>query len=144
LLKRINQARKYGKGTFYARQLLYARYDMALYDEHEKNSMALWEAMEGKTLSGHTKGTQFPGQFNHVMSSYAAGYYSYLWSEVLAMDMLSQFDGNLMNPHTGMRYRKAILARGSEAAADELVHAFLGRAPDNRAFFRNITGDDEK
>jgi len=141
LLKRINQARKYGKGTFYARQLLYARYDMALYNEHKKNVMTLWEAMEGKTPLGYTKGTQFPGQFNHTISGYAAGYYGYLWSEVLALDMLSRFGGNLMNPQMGMRYRKAILERGGEAYADELVRAFLGRAPDSRAFYQEITGN---
>lgn len=140
LLKRINQARKYGKGMFYARQLLYARYDMALYSGPEKNAMTLWETMEGKTPLGYIKGTQFPGQFNHIVSGYAAGYYSYLWSEVLAVDMLSQFGDNLMNPQVGMRYRQAILERGGEAPADELVRAFLGRAPDNRAFYRKIAG----
>ncbi len=144
LLKRINQARKYGKGTFYARQLLYARYDMALYDDHKKNVMALWEVMEGKTPLGYTKGTQFPGQFNHTISGYAAGYYGYLWSEVLALDMLSQFGGNLMNPVMGMRYRKAILERGGEAYADDLVRAFLGRAPNSKAFYRELTGEAGK
>ncbi|MDL2283718.1 Zn-dependent oligopeptidase [Oxalobacter sp. OttesenSCG-928-P03] len=144
LLKRINQARKYGKGTFYARQLLYARYDMALYNEHRKNAMALWEEMERKTLLGHTGGTQFPGQFNHTISGYAAGYYGYLWSEVLAVDMLSQFGSNLMNPQMGMRYRKAILERGGEAYADELVRAFLGRAPNSKAFYREITGNADE
>lgn len=143
LLKRINQARKYGKGTFYARQLLYARYDMALYDEHKKNVMTLWEEMEGKTPLGYTQGTQFPGQFNHTISGYAAGYYGYLWSEVLAQDMLSQFGSNLMNSQMGMRYRKAILERGGEAYADELVRAFLGRAPNSKAFYRDITGNAE-
>jgi thimet oligopeptidase len=143
LLNRINQARKYGKGTFYARQLLYARYDMALYDEHEKNAMSLWEEMEGKTPLGYTKGTRFPGQFNHTISGYAAGYYGYLWSEVLALDMLSRFGHDLMNPQMGMRYRKAILERGGEAYADELIRAFLERAPSSRAFYREITGNAE-
>jgi len=140
LLKRINEARKYGKGTFYARQLLYARYDMALYNEHKKDVMTLWEKMEGETAQGYTKGTQFPGQFNHTISGYAAGYYGYLWSEVLALDMLSRFEGNLMNPPMGMHYRKSVLERGGEVPADELLRAFLGRAPDSGAFYREITG----
>jgi thimet oligopeptidase len=144
LLRRLNQARKYGKGMFYARQLLYARYDMALYNEHKKDAMALWEEMEGKTLLGYTKGTEFPGQFNHTISGYAAGYYGYLWSEVLAMDMLSKFRGDLMNSQTGMQYRKAILERGGEAYADELVRAFLGRASDSKAFYREITGNADE
>ena len=140
LLMRINSARKFGKGIFYARQSLFARYDMALYDERDKDVMALWEEMEGSTPLGHTKGTQFPGQFNHSISGYAAAYYSYLWSEMLAMDLLSQFGSNLMNPKVAMRYRKTILERGGEASAEELFRAFSGRAPDNRAFFSSMPG----
>lgn len=139
LLKRMNQARKYGKGIFYARQLLYGRYDMALYDEHQKDVMVLWEEMEGKTPLGYTSGTQFPGQFNHTISGYAAGYYGYLWSEVMAMDMLSHFGSNLMNPKVGMHYRRTVLERGGEAYASELVRAFLGRDPNSDAFYAEIT-----
>ena len=138
LLRRINQARKFGKGIFYARQSLFARYDMALYDELDRDVKALWEDMEGRTRLGHTKGTQFPGQFNHVISGYAAGYYSYLWSEMLVMDLLSQFGSNLMNPQVALRYRKTILERGGEAGAEELFRAFSGRSPDNRAFFNSM------
>ncbi|MDR0933899.1 MAG: M3 family metallopeptidase, partial [Burkholderiaceae bacterium] len=144
LLRRINQARKYGKGMFYARQLLYAKYDMAIYSEKEKNAMALWENMEAQTPLGYLQGTQFPGQFNHTISGYAAGYYGYLWSKVLALDMLSQFGPDLMNPQVGMRYRKAILERGGEAYAEELLRAFLGRAPSSKAFYRELTGSGDQ
>ncbi len=140
LLNRLNEARKFGKGTFYARQLLYAKYDMALYDEKEKDVMLLWQKMEDETAFKHVKGTQFPGQFNHTVSGYAAGYYGYLWSEVLAMDMLSQFGHNLMNPKVGKHYRKTILERGGEAYAVELVRAFLGREPNSKAFYKELTG----
>lgn len=143
-LKRINQARKYGKGLFYARQLLYARYDMALYDDKQKDAMALWAEMEGATPLGYIPDTQFPGQFSHTVSGYAAGYYGYLWSEVLAMDMLTQFGGNLMDEATGRRYRQAVLARGGEADANDLVRAFLGREASSQAFYREITGNGGK
>ncbi|MCM1511583.1 MAG: Zn-dependent oligopeptidase [Oxalobacter formigenes] len=139
-LKRINAARRYGKGLFYARQLLYARYDMALYDGRKKDAMALWEAMEGATPLGYIQGTQFPGQFSHTVSGYAAGYYGYLWSEVLAADMLTQFGGNLMNPAAGRRYRETVLERGGEAYAEELVRAFLGRDANSDAFYREMAG----
>ena len=54
--------------------------------------------------------------------------------------MLSRYDGKLMNPAVGMRYRQTILARGSEATGTELVRAFLGRAPNSKAFFDEISG----
>ncbi|MDR1310378.1 MAG: Zn-dependent oligopeptidase [Burkholderiaceae bacterium] len=140
LLKRLNLARRYGRGLFYSRQLLYARYDMALYGDQVPDVMALWEQMEKETPLGHTPGTLFPGQFSHTMSGYAAGYYGYLWAEVLALDMLSRFEGNLMNADVGRRYRSTVLQRGGEATASELVRAFLNREPDNKAFYQEITG----
>ena len=96
--------------------------------------------MESATPLGHVAGTQFPGQFGHLMGGYAAGYYGYMWSEVIALDMLSRYDGKLMNPEIGHMYRKAILSRGSEMKGNELVKAFLGRAPNNKAFFDEILG----
>jgi thimet oligopeptidase len=74
------------------------------------------------------------------MNGYGAGYYGYMWSEVLALDMLSRYHGNLMDPAVGRRYRNTILARGSEATGSQLVQDFLGRAPSNKAFFDEITG----
>jgi len=96
--------------------------------------------MEGATPLGYVKGTEFPGQFSHLMSGYAAGYYGYMWSEVLALDMLSRYDGKLMNTDIGQKYRQTILERGSELLGSELVRGFLGREPDSKAFFNEIAG----
>jgi thimet oligopeptidase len=96
--------------------------------------------MEGATPLGHISGTEYPGQFGHYMGGYAAGYYGYMWSEVLALDMLSRYDGKLLNPEVGRRYRKTILSRGSEMKGGELVKAFLGREPNSKAFFDEIMG----
>ena len=74
------------------------------------------------------------------MGGYAAGYYGYMWSEVMALDMLSRFDGRLLNPDVGSAYRKAILERGGELHGNELVRGFLGREPDSKAFFNEIGG----
>lgn len=102
--------------------------------------MTLWEKMEKNTLLGHTKDTEFPGQFSHTISGYAAGYYGYLWSQVLAYDMLSEYHGHLLDSSIGKRYRYAILQRGGEANAEELVRAFLRRDPNSQAFYRELTG----
>lgn len=140
MLKRMTAAHNYGRGIRYARQLLYASYDMNLHTEKAGDPMAIWQKMEGATPLGYIAGTEFPGQFGHLMGGYAAGYYGYMWSEVIALDMLSRYDGKLMNPLTGMLYRKAILARGSELRGQELVRGFLGRAPNSKAFFDEISG----
>ncbi len=140
LLQRMTAAHNYGRGIRYARQLLYASFDMNLHKEVAGDPLAIWEKMEGATPLGHVAGTEFPGQFGHLMGGYAAGYYGYMWSEVLALDMLSRYNGTLMNPETGGLYRKAILARGSEMRGNDLVRSFLGRKPNSKAFFAEISG----
>ena len=140
MLKRMNESRKFGQGIFYARQALYAQYDMAIYSDRPGDVMDTWIDMEGKTVQGYEPGTQFPRQFGHVVSGYAAGYYGYLWSKVLALDMLSRFNGKLMNPQVGQFYRKTVLERGSELPADRMVRYFLGRSPDSAAFYEDISG----
>jgi thimet oligopeptidase len=47
------------------------------------------EKMENATALGYVPTTEFPGQFNHIMNGYQVGYYGYMWSEVMALDMLS-------------------------------------------------------
>ena len=140
MIRRLDAARKYGAGVRYSRQHLYAAYDMALAGPAPGDALATWDTMETETPLGHVAGTQFPGNFGHIAGGYAAGYYGYMWSEVLALDMLSAFGGNIMNPKTGRRFRDIILANGGQVPAQVLVKEFLGRAPSNKAFFAEITG----
>jgi thimet oligopeptidase len=140
LVQRLTAAHNYGRGIRYARQLLYAGFDMALHKEKPGDPLDAWKKMEGATPLGYVAGTEFPGQFGHLMGGYAAGYYGYMWSEVIALDMLSRYEGKLMNPETGMLYRKAILSRGSELSGADLVRGFLGRAPNSKAFFDEVSG----
>ncbi|QHH97902.1 M3 family metallopeptidase [Acinetobacter dispersus] len=145
LIARLKSVHNYGRGMRYARQTLYAQYDMALHgaDALKVQPMDVWKKMESATALGYVPSTEFPGQFGHLMG-YQAGYYGYMWSEVLALDMLSAFGNNLNNPEVGQRYRQAILSQGSQKDAAQLVKDFLGREPDNKAFFNEITGQRVK
>jgi thimet oligopeptidase len=142
LLQRLTAAHNYGRGIRYARQLLYAGYDMAIHNDKadQEQPLAVWQKMEGATPLGYVAGTEFPGQFGHLMGGYAAGYYGYMWSEVLALDMLSRYNDKLMNPEVGHLYRQDILSRGAEKPAGEMVSTFLGREPNSKAFFAEISG----
>jgi thimet oligopeptidase len=140
LLGRLSAARLYGAGLRYSRQHLYAAYDMATSGATSADPLALWDTMEGETPLGHVPGTQFPGAFEHIISGYAAGYYGYMWSEVLALDMLSAYGDNLMDPAVGHRFRRTILAQGSQKKAAQMVREFLGREPSNAPFLAEITG----
>jgi len=140
LIERLDGARKLGKGIFYSRQHLYASYDMALAGPNPGEAQAVWVEMESATPVGHVENTHFPATFGHIAGGYAAGYYGYMWSEVLALDMLSGFGDDIMNPEIGQAYREKVLSRGGEQPPLELVTEFLGRAPNSDAFFEEISG----
>jgi len=140
LIERMNASRAFGKGLQYARQRLYAAWDMALHTPKIVDAMQTWAELEGKTPLGFEPGSMVPAGFGHVMGGYQAGYYGYMWSEVLALDMRSAFGANVMDTKLGTRYRKLILERGGERPPAEMVEAFLQRKPSSEAFFREISG----
>lgn len=140
LVKRLNDARRFGQGIDYARQHLYAAFDMALAGSGSAKALDLWKKMEGDTPLGYVPATEFPGTFGHITGGYAAGYYGYMWSEVLALDMLSSFGENIMNPEAGRKFRTMILSRGGEEPSRQLVERYLGRPANSKAFFAEITG----
>jgi thimet oligopeptidase len=138
-IERLQAARRYGQGMRYARQWLYSVFDMEL-SKDPRPPLVVWKQLEAATPQGHVEGTMLPASFSHIASSYAAGYYGYMWAEVLALDMLSAFKGNLMDPAVGRRYRDTILSQGSQEEEMEMVRKFLGRAPSNKAFLEEISG----
>jgi thimet oligopeptidase len=139
-IERLDVARRLASGMRYARQHLYASYDFALYRGEPQPAMDVWKQMTAATPYGYAPETQFPGAFSHIAGSYASGYYGYMWSEAIALDMLSAFGASVINPQVGQRFRTLILARGSERPAGEMVQDFLGRPPSNTAFFEEVRG----
>jgi thimet oligopeptidase len=139
-VERLRQARLFGIGIRYARQWQYASYDMVLHTDTPPDPLKAWIDIERKSRLGYVEGTLLPASFGHLVGGYAAGYYGYMWSEVLALDMLSAFHGKLLDPKEGMRFRKTILEQGGQRPPQQLVENFLGRKPNSDAFFAEITG----
>ncbi len=138
-IQQLEAARRFGQGIRYARQWLYAAFDMALATD-PKPPLAVWKSLESATPLGYVEGTSFPSSFSHIANNYAAGYYGYMWSEVIALDMLFAFKANMLDPAVGARYRDTILAQGGQVEEMDMVKRFLGREPSNEAFFQEITG----
>ena len=69
--------------------------------------------------------------FNHIFNSgYSAGYYSYLWSEVLDQDAWLKFkEDGVYNPATCQSFRKTFLERGGTEEPMTLFRAFRGADP---------------
>jgi thimet oligopeptidase len=143
LIERMDASRAFGQGRFYATQRLYAAYDMSLHTAAAVDPLQSWVDISSKTPMGYTPGNMLPAAFGHVMGGYQAGYYGYMWSEVLALDMRSAFGNNVMDTAKGSKYRKLILESGGERPPTELVQEFLGRKPSPDAFFLEITGQNK-
>ncbi len=138
LLAQAKVAKHHGKGLHYARQRLYAAYDLALHGPTLQDPLALWARMEGETPLGYVAGTRFPAGFSHVAGGYAAGYYGYLWSEVLAADLRTAFEADKLDTQVGRRYRDRVLGQGGQKPPQQLVRDFLGRDSNTRAFFDEL------
>ncbi|MBQ6176233.1 MAG: M3 family metallopeptidase [Bacteroidales bacterium] len=77
--------------------------------------------------------------FNHIFNSgYSAGYYSYLWSEVLDVDAWEKFvaDG-VFNPATAKAFRQTFLEKGGSEEPMTLFRQFRGADPDPAALLRS-------
>ena len=135
LLAQAAQAKRYGRGMAYARQWLFAAFDLTLHGVDAPEPMALWTRMEGATPLGHVPGTMFPAGFAHVATGYGAGYYGYLWSEVVAADLRTAFAFDALDPEVGARYRRIVLGNGSQQLPQELIRRFLGREGNSQAFY---------
>ena len=75
--------------------------------------------------------------FNHIFSSgYAAGYYGYLWAEVLDKDAFSAFQNSpngIWDLEMSKKFRQVFLERGGSEEPMALYKEFMGREPDSRA-----------
>ena len=85
--------------------------------------------------------------FNHIFSSgYAAGYYGYLWAEVLDKDAFSAFQNSpngIWDLELSRRFRQIFLEKGGSEEPMVLYKEFMGREPDSRAMLlgRGLIGD---
>jgi thimet oligopeptidase len=140
-IERIDAARRFGQGIIFGRQWMLAAFDMELSRE-PRPPLQVWKQLESAGPLGHVEGTMFPSAFQHIAGSgYAAGYYGYMWSQVMALDMLSPFKADMLDPAVGARYRDSVLAPGGQAEESAMVRRFLGRDPSNEAFIAEITGN---
>lgn len=124
-------------GQFNLRQITLSMFDLELHVKPQAETAKLFGEIQDKLLGYKPQdGTNFAANFSHLMAGYDSRYYGYLWSEVYSMDLFeTRFKKEgILNPKTGMDYRKQILEAGSTKDAEELLRNFLGREPRIDAF----------
>ena len=135
LAVKMRAAEDFGKGFDALTQMFYAALSYAYHVEPVSDLTGrLVELQEQYSLFEYIPGTHMMANFGHL-DGYSSGYYTYMWSLVIAKDMFSAFDGDLFNPRLAARYRDGVLAPGGTRDAAELVTQFLGR-PYSLAAFR--------
>ena len=140
-INKMIAAKHYATGSFYLRQNFLAQIDMRYHLTKKRIDSTEYWSKYSKKIRGIPlrKGAYPQASFDHIMGGYDAGYYGYLWAEVIAQDFFSEFEKHgLFNKEIGEKYRKQILAVGGSYEEEELVKNFLGREVSNEPFLKNI------
>lgn len=148
LRARMHDARTFAAAHRMARQLGFGTVDLALhvdFDPERDGDPVTFaqEVMQPFHVKPEFARDGFLAAFGHVFAGgYAAGYYSYMWSEMLDADVFTVFadaPGGVFDAEVGRRYHDLILSQGNARPPEEMVRDFLGREPDPGALLvRNL------
>jgi oligopeptidase A len=150
LFERMRAARGFLAANHQMRQISFGVVDLALHLEFDPERDGDVIAFVQRTVEPFQIRPEFARNhfitgFTHLFAGgYAAGYYSYLWSEVLDADAFTRFrEEGIFNRETGRAYVETVLSRGDEEEPAELFRAFLGRDPDPDALLRRTLGEEQ-
>ena len=150
LFRRMQAARHFHAGLFLVRQLEFGLFDFRIHREYDPargaRVMEILDEVRAEVAVIRPPAWQrFPHAFTHIFAGgYAAGYYSYLWAEVLSCDAFSRFEeAGIFDRATGEDWRAQVLAVGSSRPALESFVAFRGREPRPDALLKSYGLDAE-
>lgn len=143
LYEKLLQTKHFQVGMQMVRQLEFALFDFTLHmkgdiQSHDDVAASL-AATRAKTAVYQVPDyNRFQHSFSHIFAGgYAAGYYSYLWANVLAADAFELFETKgLLNETLGRSFRDAVLAVGGSIEPLDAFKQFRGRAPSVDALLR--------
>ena len=151
LVAKINSARKFNQGFMTAELCAASILDMKWHLLTEEDLAAMSEGDQAANVAAFEenacKEMGLPGQiipryrttyFNHIFNSgYSAGYYGYLWSEVLDKDAFEYFkQQGMYDPEVATKFRQTFLERGGSEEPMVLYVRFRGMEPDPGALLR--------
>ena len=137
LVEKMEKAGKYGQGFATVEYLAASYLDMDFHVLKEIPADLDVEKFEAKVLGDRGILSQIPSRyrstyFSHTFSGgYTAGYYSYIWAEVLDADAYDAFveTGDIFNQEVANKYRKEILEVAGERDAMDLYISCRGKQP---------------
>jgi len=135
LIKKINQSAYFNKGFEVVEYVAAALLDMAWFTMHDTTDIDVNafenQSMEKIGLIPEIVERYRSTYFNHIFSwAYAAGYYSYVWSEILDSDAYESFKQNgIFDRKTARSFRTNILEKGGSDKPMNLYKSFKGAEP---------------
>ena len=142
LIDKMKASKNFMKGWQLMRQLAFCAMDMEWHSFDKPETIDDVLAFEQGALKPFAMMDYVDGclstSFGHLFAGgYSAGYYSYLWAQVLDADAFESFlENGLYDGETGKRFRLEVLAKGGSAHPMELYKNFRGREPDPQALLR--------
>ena len=143
LVESMRAAKDFGKGAYVRTQMFYAALAYQLHQQVPDDITAtMLDLQAGYDAFSPVPDTHFFASFGHL-HGYGSGYYTYMWSLVIAKDLFSAFDrDDLFDTSVAHRYRDRVLAPGGSRDAADLVADFLGRPYDFAAFQAWLDDED--
>jgi thimet oligopeptidase len=142
LVEKMRRADRFGKGAWAAQQLIYAALSLRMHQDApgKLDQLALVKQLQKKySPFAHVEGTKLHTSFSHLIS-YSSMYYTYLWSRVIARDLLTPFEKKgLLATDITASYRDKVLAAGGTKDAVDIVKDFLGRPYNYKAFEKYLS-----
>ena len=141
-LTQLLKAKNFQAAMFVLRQLEFGLFDFRLHLAQPREGLVLETLQAVKKDVAVVKTPEWvrtPHSFSHIFAGgYAAGYYSYLWAEVLSADAFSKFEEEgIFNRQTGQQFLDCILTRGGSEEPMVLFERFRGRKPTLDALLRH-------
>ncbi|MDN3679600.1 oligopeptidase A [Vibrio tapetis subsp. quintayensis] len=144
MLDKMLAAKNFQSAMFILRQLELGLFDFTLHTEFDPEIGArvletLTEVKSKVAVLPSLEWNRFSHSFGHIFAGgYSAGYYSYLWAEVLSADAFSRFEEEgIFNAETGQSFLNNILEMGGSEEPMELFKRFRGREPQIDAMLRH-------
>lgn len=144
MLDKMLAAKNFQSAMFILRQLEFGLFDFTLHTEYDPDIGArvletLADVKSKVAVLPSLEWNRFSHSFSHIFAGgYSAGYYSYLWAEVLSSDAYSRFEEEgIFNKETGQSFLNNILEMGGSEEPMELFKRFRGREPEIDALLRH-------
>jgi len=143
LIEKMIAAKNFQSGLFLLRQIEFGLFDLLIHRDYGEKQFKGVQATLNKirkeiSVINVPHYNRFQNGFGHIFSGgYSAGYYSYLWAEVLSADAFSSFkEKGIFSKELGERFLSCVLSQGGSLPASDLFRNFKGREPEVNALLK--------